>query len=117
MSTDSLPLSDQPVDAASFLTQARPALVSFLRRRCRNLPQAEDMAQEVILRLLGRSQWSNIDQAKGYVFRTAANLWADQQRSRVARAGAELRWDESLVQGVTEGIAPDRVLLSEEELQ
>jgi RNA polymerase sigma factor (sigma-70 family) len=104
-----------PVDAGDFLTQYRPALISFFRRRCKNLTQAEDLAQDVILRTLGR-QWSSVDEAKGYVFRTAANLWCDHTRHRVALGGTELQWDENIVRAATGGIPVERVLLGEEEL-
>jgi RNA polymerase sigma-70 factor (ECF subfamily) len=105
----------KPVDAGSFLTQYRPALISFFRRRCKNLAQAEDLAQDVILRTLDR-QWGTVEEAKGYVFRTAANLWCDQQRRQIALGGTELRWDENIVSDVSGGISIERVLLSEEEL-
>src|ERR1700733_10031847 len=113
---DSLPITD-PIDAATFLTEARPALVRFFRRRCKNLPQAEDLAQDVIVRTLGRAQWSSVDQAKGYIFRTAANLWRDQGRHLKVQGGAELSWDENIGNAAAEGISLERVLLSEEELQ
>ena len=112
---DSVPISE-PIDSASFLTEARPALVRFFRRRCKNLPQAEDLAQDVIVRTLGRAQWSSVDQAKGYIFRTAANLWRDQARHRKVQGGAELPWDENIGSAAAEGIPLERVLLSEEEL-
>jgi RNA polymerase sigma factor (sigma-70 family) len=105
----------EPVDAASFLAEARPALVRFFRRRCKNLPQAEDLAQDVIVRTL-RAEWTTIDQAKGYIFRTAANLWRDQARHRKVQGGSELTWDENIGDAATEGIPLERVLLSEEEL-
>jgi RNA polymerase sigma factor (sigma-70 family) len=113
---EALPIAE-PIDSASFLTEARPALVRFFRRRCKNLPQAEDLAQEVIVRTLGRAQWSSVDQAKGYIFRAAANLWRDQTRHRKVQGGSELSWDENIRSAATEGIPLERVLLSEEELQ
>ena len=110
------PLAEQ-IDAGLFLTETRPALVRFFRRRCKNLPQAEDLAQDVIMRTLGRAEWKTIDQAKGYIFRTAANLWRDQARHLKVTGGAELSWDENIGNAVTEGIPLERVLLSEEELR
>ncbi len=109
-----MPLT-KPVDSGDFLTQYRPALISFFRRRCKNLAQAEDLAQDVIVRTLVR-QWASLDEAKGYVFRTAANLWCDQTRRQSAFGNTELRWDDNIVQGISGGIPIERVLLSEEEL-
>jgi RNA polymerase sigma factor (sigma-70 family) len=114
--SDALPICE-PVDAGAFLTQTRPALVRFFQRRCKSLPQAEDLAQDVIVRTLGRAEWTSVEQAKGYVFRAAANLWRDQARRRHSRGAAELCWDDSIALGVSEGIPPERVLLSEEALQ
>lgn len=116
MSSEIAPINP-PVDAASYLAEIRPALVSFFRRRCGNLSHAEDLAQDVIVRTLGCNKWATEDQAKGYVFRTAMNLWCDQTRSRIARGGTEISWDENIVSSVTEGIPLERVLLSEEALQ
>lgn len=107
----------EPIDARSFLAETRPALVRFFRRRCKNLPQAEDLAQDVIMRTLGRAEWATVDQAKGYIFRTAANLWRDQVRHLKVTGGAELSWDENIGNAATEGIPLERVLLSEEELR
>ena len=115
MSSEIAP-SHLPVDAKTFLADIRPALLSFFRRRCKNLAQAEDLTQDVIVRTLTCKQWTSEEQAKGYVFRTAANLWCDQVRTRVSRGGTELSWDENIVSSVTEGIPLERVLLSEEEL-
>jgi RNA polymerase sigma factor (sigma-70 family) len=110
-----IPISER-IDSGSFLTQMRPALVRFFYRRCKNSAQAEDLAQDVIVRMLGSAQWTTIDQAKGYIFRTAANLWRDQTRRRIARGGAEVSWDENSVVGISDGIPIERVLLSEEAL-
>jgi RNA polymerase sigma factor (sigma-70 family) len=110
------PLAES-VDAGLFLTETRPALVRFFRRRCKNLPQAEDLAQDVIARALNRAEWATIDQAKGYVFRAAANRWCDFTRHRNAVGGAELSWNENIANTATEGISLERVLLSEEELR
>jgi len=112
---EAIPIA-KPVDTASFLTAVRPALVRFFRRRCKNLPQAEDLAQDVIVRTLGRAQWASEDQAQGYLFRTATNLWRDQIRHYRVVGGAELSWDEDLVNAASAGIPLERALLSEEAL-
>lgn len=105
----------KPVSTADFLSQYRPALVSFFRRRCRNSAEAEDLAQDVILRTLHR-RWNTVEEAKGYIFRTAANIWCDRGRRQSASGGTEIPWDENIVSEVSGGIPVERVLLSEEEL-
>ena len=113
MAAETIP--DKPVDTADFLAQYRPALISFFRRRCRNSAEAEDLAQDVILRTLNR-RWSNLEEAKGYLFRTAANIWCDRGRRQASNGKAEIPWDENIVSEVSAGIPVERVLLSEEEL-
>jgi RNA polymerase sigma factor (sigma-70 family) len=115
MASQSTPLTE-PLDTASFLTETRPALVRFFRRRCQNRWQAEDLAQEVIVRMLRGSEWTSLDKAKGYVFRAAANLWSDQKRRRDVRGGPEISWDENCCLGTGEEFPPERVLLGEEAL-
>jgi RNA polymerase sigma-70 factor (ECF subfamily) len=105
------------VDAGSFLTATRPSLVRFFRRRCNSLAQAEDFAQEVIARSLGRAEWATLGQAKGYVFRTAANLWRDQARHRKVQGGAVLAWDEEKANHVFEEIPIERILFSQQKLR
>jgi RNA polymerase sigma factor (sigma-70 family) len=114
--SDTLPLT-KPVDTVSLMTSVRPALVRFFQRRCKNLSQAEDLAQDVIVRTLGRAEWESVDQAQGYLFRTAANLWRDQIRHHRAKGGAELSWDEDIVNTASAGVPLERALLSEEALQ
>ena len=104
------------LDTAVLVGQLRPALVRFFRRRCGNLPEAEDLAQEAILRSLAHSRWSTVDEAKGYIFRTAVNLWRDRKRRQFTRRESELSWDEAITGSVSVGIPIERVLVSEEEL-
>jgi DNA-directed RNA polymerase specialized sigma24 family protein len=92
-----------------------PALISLFRRRCRDSAEAEDLAQDVILRTLNR-RWSNLEEAKGYVFRTAANICCDCGRRQSSNGKAEIPWDENIVSSVSAGISVERLLLSEEEL-
>jgi RNA polymerase sigma-70 factor (ECF subfamily) len=107
----------QPLDTAALVAQMRPALVRFFRRRCGKLSEAEDLAQETILRGLGAASWSSTEQAKGYIFRTAINLWRDRQRRLRVQDDAEVAWEDRNTLEVSEEIAPERVLLSEEELR
>jgi RNA polymerase sigma factor (sigma-70 family) len=112
----SIPLPER-VDAGSFLTAARPGLVRYFRRRCNSLTQAEDFAQEVIVRSLGRAEWESLGQAKGYVFRTAANLWRDQARHRKVQGGTLLAWDEEKTNDVFEEIPIERILFGQQKLR
>jgi RNA polymerase sigma-70 factor (ECF subfamily) len=110
---------DDPLDNASFVSEMRPALVKYFRRKTGNPVEAEDLAQDVLLRALAHPNWKNHDQAKGYIFRTAVNRWRDSLRRQRIR-GVSVAWDEmSPEQGVenTRGEnLPERVLIASEEL-
>lgn len=94
----------------------RPALVRFFRRRCSNLSEAEDLAQEVLLRGLSSTRSTSAEHIKAYIFRSAINLWRDRERRRKVLVSAEMAWDDKVELQAAEEIPLERVLLSEEEL-
>jgi RNA polymerase sigma-70 factor (ECF subfamily) len=68
----------------------RPALHGVCRRLTGNLWDAEDLLQETLLRgfpALGQIH-HGIENPRGYLLRTATNLWIDQQRRRASEARA-----------------------------
>jgi RNA polymerase sigma-70 factor (ECF subfamily) len=106
----------ETLDSAALLAQMRPALVRYFQRKCRNSAEAEDLAQDVIVRTLARTGWTSVEHAKGYLFRAAVNRWHDRERRRVTH-GTEVQWsDEESFVGVEE-LSPERVLGVEQELQ
>lgn len=62
----------------------RPALMSYFLRRVRSHAEAEDLTQEVFVRLssLDTADWRS---AEAYVFRMASNLLADRARRAAVR--------------------------------
>jgi len=110
---------DNPSDKASFVLEMRPALVKYFRRKTGNPVEAEDLAQDVLLRALTHPNWKTRDQAKGYIFRTAVNRWRDCLRRRRTR-GAVIAWDEASLEQTNEDLGsenlPERVLIAAEEL-
>lgn len=105
-----------PCNNASFVAQLRPALVKFFQRRCANASEAEDLAQDVIVRVLAHSRWSSQDEAKGYIFRTAANRWHDRRRRQLSH-GKEVDWNDEVARGLDEENSPERVFVIKEELR
>src|ERR1700689_4423574 len=87
---------DGPLDNASVVSEMRPALVKYFKRKTGNPVEAEDLAQDVLLRALTHSNWKTQDQAKGYIFRSAVNRWRDSLRRRRVRGGT-IAWDEAAV--------------------
>jgi RNA polymerase sigma-70 factor (ECF subfamily) len=106
----------EPTDEnAALIAELRPALVAYFQRRCRDAVEAEDLAQDVLLRALNRAKWNSVEEAQGYIFRIAANRWKDRGRRRLTH-GVELEWDEEK-SSATEGITAERVITGEVELQ
>jgi RNA polymerase sigma-70 factor (ECF subfamily) len=99
---------------------SRP-LMSFFLRRIKDRSQAEDLTQEVLLRVVRASRTGEIERADSYVFKIAINLLKDQRR-RSLRAGTTVFvpiddvHEEELESELVEAISPERVLLSEDTL-
>lgn len=106
----------QSLQNASLVAELRPALVAFFQRRCRNSSEAEDLAQDVVVRALTHSESLLPGKANGYIFRIAVNRWRDRGR-RLVSHGTTVSWDEHSALGVSEGISPERLLASREELR
>ena len=62
----------------------RPALISFFLRRLRNRSEAEDLTQEVFLRLAAAAP-AQMRSAAAYIFQVAANLLRDRARREKIR--------------------------------
>jgi RNA polymerase sigma factor (sigma-70 family) len=110
---------DDPLDNASFVSEMRPALVKYFKRKTGNPVEAEDLAQDVLLRALTHPNWKTQDQAKGYIFRTAVNRWRDNLRRQRIR-GTVIPWDDAAPDRADENTRgenhPERVLIAGEEL-
>lgn len=107
-------------DNALVVAQMRPALVKYFKRKCGASEEAEDLAQDVLVRALGHITWKTPEQAKGYIFRSAVNRWRDRRRRDLTH-GTTVEWNESVLGtedcNTNEEIGPERVLIVEQELQ
>lgn len=63
----------------------RPVLIRYFQRRTRNLDEAQDLAQEVFIRL-ARTDVASINTREAYIFNIAANLLRDKLRRERVRA-------------------------------
>ncbi len=93
-------------------------LLSYFLRRVRNHAQAEDLVQEVLLRVLRAGESERIEHPESYVFKVAANLLKDLRRHESRHpdlASGPLREDsaESIEDALVEERSPERVLLGE----
>jgi RNA polymerase sigma-70 factor (ECF subfamily) len=96
----------------------RRPLMSYFLRRVGSHAEAEDLTQQVFLRLLGSEGFRADDAHAPLVFRIAANLLRDRHRMN-CRRGEHLRLlDDVAVDdlGEAEDLTPERVLLSREDL-
>jgi len=103
----------------------RVPLMNYFLRRVRNRQDAEDLTQEVFLRILRREDAVPLENADVFLFSIAGNLLRDRARRAGTRhasghesldAHADFREFGRLPDGLIEARAPDRVLMSQEQL-
>ena len=100
----------------------RRPLTAFFMRRAASRADAEDLVQEVFVRMLARGGAGDIESADSFVFAIAGNLLRDRARmAQTRRASAhdpvEGAYDTDHVDdALVEHCAPDRVLLDRERL-
>ena len=87
----------------------RPALMAFFLRRIRTHSEAEDLTQDVLMRVAEKGAFIDASRPDAYVFQMAANLLRD--RGRRIRVRAIYQQGLGLQEGSrVEELDPDRVL-------
>lgn len=99
----------------------RGPLMSFFLRRNSDRAEAEDLTQEVFIRLIASTERGGVQDAHAFIFKIATNLLRDRSRRGATRAGAQLSdIDGHLVSALThefmEDRDPERVLLARVEI-
>jgi RNA polymerase sigma factor (sigma-70 family) len=93
--------------------------MTFFLRRVGQYPEAEDLTQQVFVRLLAGSPINRVEDAEAYVFTIATNLLRDRAR-KAMRGSHDAPLDQALIdelmQGIVEERTPERVLLARESL-
>lgn len=97
----------------------RRALVSFILRRVRDRSEAEDLTQQVFLRLMNAVHRGDIENTEAFLFTIASNLVRDHHRRRLRHsADTTVSVDADLVGALSKEIvedrSPERVLIGEE---
>lgn len=101
--------------ACALSQRFRPALIAFFLRRIGNHSEAEDLTQEVLLRVAQRGARIDAGRPDAYVFQMAANLLRDRGRRNVVRANYQARFGVAEA-GWIEEIDPARVFQAQQSL-
>src|SRR5216117_3580264 len=95
------------------LAEHAPALRNFLGARCRDDELAAELLQEVSARLVAAAPRVSLNSnARGYLFRIAANVWHDHLRRELVRRRAVVH-----LQEVPQPVPPTDARLLERELR
>src|SRR5213593_458017 len=95
------------------LAEHAPALRNFLGARCRDDELAAELLQEVSARLVAAAPRVSLNgNARGYLFRIAANVWHDHLRRELVRRRAVVH----LQAEVPQPVPPTDARLLEREL-
>ena len=79
------------VAAEQLLAEHTPALRNFLGARCRDSDLTDELVQEVAARLVVAAPRLTMNgNARGYLFRIAANVWHDHLRRELVRRRAAI---------------------------
>lgn len=79
------PDRDDPLRLTYLSRQWRPVLLAYFLRRVRDYAEAEDLTQEMLVRLLGMEDME-LQRPEAYIFRIASNLLADRARRQRVQA-------------------------------
>jgi RNA polymerase sigma-70 factor (ECF subfamily) len=110
-----------PADLESVFMASRPALGRFLRARLRGERDAEDILQDLWLKI-STLETGPIDEPLAYLYRMAENLVRDRHRSATRRSARETDWTKSHIEGSVDAPvdgepSAERILLARDLLQ
>jgi RNA polymerase sigma-70 factor (ECF subfamily) len=102
--------------------EKRQALLLFLAARTRSMAAAEDLVQELYLKLATVDETAEVKSPGALLYRMAANLLIDHARSaqRASRRSAQWRLDTRITLGgedIVEEPAADEVLVAKERVR
>ena len=101
----------------------RGPLLAYFLKRVKNRNEAEDLTQEVFIRLLNHPDKNNGHTLNGYVFTIAANLSRDRAKSAAAAHDRQAQSLDVLVEkdvfsaNLVEARNPERVLVGRQTIQ
>lgn len=120
MPPDATPHPDDPLLA--LYLERRPNLVRFFAARAGSAAAAEDLAQELYLKLAARDPGLTAESPTALLYRIAINLMLDRARGDARSAAREAAWRQtahSSIDGedVAGEVAPDEAVASRQRLR
>ncbi len=105
--------NEKPDEIAEHFEAYGQEILGFLRRRVSSPEQAEDLLQQVFLRVMGRADWKEVRNPEAYLRATARHVLVDFYRTQNSRdKGVVLEYQESW--HADETWQPDNSALSQE---
>jgi len=101
-------------DLRVWMAQYGPGLRRYFQKRA-GAAEAEDLVQDVFLRLQGRAEGGVVDNVERYLFRTAANVMVSRHRAQLARGWTTRHPFDETLQPPDE-LSPERVLIAKQEI-
>jgi RNA polymerase sigma factor (sigma-70 family) len=117
------PLTERQTAELELDRSFRGPLLAYFFKRVKNRNEAEDLTQEVFIRLLNHPDKNNGRTLDGYVFTIAANLLRDRAKSAAAAHDRQVQSLDLLVENdaisanLVEGRNPERVLVGRQTVQ
>ena len=101
----------------SLFLASRPALLRFLRARGATADEAEDVVQELYLKLAAQPTGA-VAEPRAYLYRMADNLMLDRRRAAMRRERREERWSDEATAFSGVSLAPptEQALIAQQEL-
>ena len=113
--------------SANFLLSAihrryRRPLLSFFARRVRDRAEAEDLTQQVFLRLMSALRRADVKNAEAFLFTVASNLVRDYRRwstrqNHSSTMSIDAQLVDTLSREVVEHRSPERVLIGRQDIE
>ena len=111
-----MPETDHSRLLADLSARYREAMRRYFVRRVRNSDEADDLTQELFVRLLRKSDMEGVDNPEAFLFHAAANLLRDRGRRKKTSQDFMSEITASSAENF-EVLSPERVLASKQSLQ
>ncbi len=107
-----------PRDAITLAQQYRPRLVRYFKNHLNTPDDAEDMAQETLVRMMRDRQAGRVANIEAYLMTIAGNLLRDRfRRDRTRNVSQHVPLDENVEGWPTETVSGERVYQDRERLR